>query len=143
MKRLIAAIALLSSPVFAQNDVITTEILQKQLDTVDDNTVVAHRQTATSVMMGELRVLDKITGEVVDLSLMAGQDTTVGHLTVYLGDCRYPTDNPSGDAFAQLSITDKNQQIPVFEGWMIASSPALSAMEHPRYDVWVLRCMIS
>ena len=28
----------------------------------------------------------------------------------------------------------------LFEGWMIASSPALMALDHPRYDVWALRC---
>ncbi|MEO0381372.1 MAG: DUF2155 domain-containing protein, partial [Pseudomonadota bacterium] len=27
--------------------------------------------------------------------------------------------------------------------WMIASAPALSAMEHARYDVWVMRCTTS
>ena len=32
------------------------------------------------------------------------------------------------------------QAEPVFSGWMFASSPALSAMEHPIYDVWVLSC---
>ncbi len=28
----------------------------------------------------------------------------------------------------------------VFSGWMFASTPALSALEHPIYDVWVLDC---
>ena len=28
----------------------------------------------------------------------------------------------------------------VFSGWMFASSPALSALEHPVYDVWVVDC---
>jgi hypothetical protein len=28
----------------------------------------------------------------------------------------------------------------VFSGWMFASSPALSALEHPVYDVWVIDC---
>jgi hypothetical protein len=28
----------------------------------------------------------------------------------------------------------------LFEGWLIASAPALNAMDHPRYDVWALRC---
>ncbi|MEE9208857.1 MAG: DUF2155 domain-containing protein, partial [Kiloniellales bacterium] len=30
--------------------------------------------------------------------------------------------------------------IQVFSGWMFASSPAVSAMEHPVYDVWVIDC---
>ena len=29
----------------------------------------------------------------------------------------------------------------IFNGWMFASSPALSALEHPVYDVWVLDCL--
>jgi hypothetical protein len=28
----------------------------------------------------------------------------------------------------------------VFTGWMFASSPALSALEHPVYDIWVVGC---
>ena len=31
----------------------------------------------------------------------------------------------------------------IFKGWMFASSPALSALDHPRYDVWVLSCSSS
>ena len=30
-----------------------------------------------------------------------------------------------------------------FSGWMVASSPALNALDHSRYDIWVLRCMTS
>jgi hypothetical protein len=30
--------------------------------------------------------------------------------------------------------------VSVFRGWMFASSPALAAMEHPVYDVWILDC---
>ncbi len=28
----------------------------------------------------------------------------------------------------------------IFTGWMFASSPALNALEHPVYDVWVIDC---
>ena len=28
----------------------------------------------------------------------------------------------------------------IFRGWMFASSPALNALEHPVYDVWVINC---
>jgi hypothetical protein len=37
-------------------------------------------------------------------------------------------------------VLDSLNDTPVFSGWMIASSPALNAMDHPRYDVWLLRC---
>lgn len=28
----------------------------------------------------------------------------------------------------------------IFSGWMFASSPALSALQHPIYDIWVIDC---
>jgi hypothetical protein len=28
----------------------------------------------------------------------------------------------------------------VFRGWMFASAPAVSAMDHPVYDIWVVDC---
>jgi hypothetical protein len=46
----------------------------------------------------------------------------------------------SPDAFALVQIKDWPRDETLFEGWMMASSPALNALEHPRYDVWVLRC---
>ncbi|MDZ7909794.1 MAG: DUF2155 domain-containing protein [Gemmobacter sp.] len=62
-------------------------------------------------------------------------------MTIQLDECRYPTANPSSDAFAHLTISEEKRETPVFSGWMMASSPAISALEHPRYDVWVLRCV--
>ncbi len=92
---------------------------------------------------GELRVLDRLTGNVTDLMLAVGQTDTVGVLSVMLSDCRYPSDNPAGEGYARLVIHFRDSVTPVFSGWMLASSPALNALDHPRYDVWVLRCMTS
>jgi len=64
-------------------------------------------------------------------------------LNVVLSECRYPVDNPMGDAFAYLTISEDPLQPPVFMGWMVASSPALNPLDHRRYDVWVLRCAMS
>ena len=88
----------------------------------------------------ELRVLDKMTGIVSDYDLAVGQSQAEGRLTVQLDDCRYPSDLPTGEAYAHLTILDSDLAAPAFKGWMVASSPALSALDHPRYDVWVLRC---
>lgn len=103
----------------------------------------AAAQDVASAGAGELRVLDKITGIVTDLTLTKGETAKVGHLSVTLDDCRYPIDNPSGNAFGALAVYYQNSPEPVFRGWMIAQAPAINAMEHPRYDVWVLRCITS
>ncbi len=88
-----------------------------------------------------LRGLDKVNGQTVDVDLRTGDTAQVFGLDVALGDCRYPTDNPTGDAFAYLTIWNAGGTDAVFDGWMIATSPALNALDHARYDVWVIRCM--
>ncbi len=91
---------------------------------------------------GMVRVLDKVNGTVRDLTLSSGTSEAVGHLTITMGECRYPRDNPTGDAFIQLVIQDMREAEPVFSGWMVASEPALEPFDHPRYDVWALSCDI-
>jgi hypothetical protein len=91
---------------------------------------------------GVLRWLDKLTGKTGDMELARGQSASNGRLTIQLDACRYPADNPAGEAQAHLTILDSTRSEPVFGGWMLSSSPALSALDHPRYDVWVLRCVV-
>ncbi len=100
-------------------------------------------QQVTNAPGGILRALDKTSGQAVDLHMRSGQAGTYGSLEIMLRECRYPTGNPSGDAFASLVIAERGKEGTLFSGWMIASAPALSAMEHQRYDVWVIRCTTS
>ena len=105
--------------------------------------VEAPRQEVATGPTGVLRVLDKLTGEVTDLELAAGESRELGFLGVTVTECRYPVDNPAGDAFIFVRATDLREGLDIFAGWMIASAPALNAIDHPRYDVWALRCSTS
>ncbi|MEM1273784.1 MAG: DUF2155 domain-containing protein [Pseudomonadota bacterium] len=89
-----------------------------------------------------LRMLDKTRGQTMDFDLATGETVVVGRLAVRLHECRFPVDNPASDAFADLEIADLEGRA-LFSGWMVASSPTLMALEHPRYDVWVLNCSTS
>lgn len=102
--------------------------------------VPAAAQDMASAPGGVVRVLDRLSGALVDIDLSRGQAEETGRLTVQMDECRYPVDNPASDAEAHLTIHDSAVTSPVFAGWMVASAPALSALDHPRYDVWVLRC---
>ena len=90
-----------------------------------------------------LRALDKVSGETTDIELTNGERGAVFQLDVGITECRYPAGNPAGDAFAYLVIREPGEEGAVFTGWMVASSPALNALDHARYDVWVLRCITS
>jgi hypothetical protein len=107
-------------------------------DITTETQVVVSRGTGAN-----LRALDKLTGEVQDLTVASGQPVIFGRISIFLGDCRYPKDNPSGDAYAYLIVHAQGVDAPVFSGWMVASSPALNAMDHARYDIWPLTCNAS
>lgn len=100
-------------------------------------------QDVASASGAVLRVLDKTSGDAKDLEVLRGQMVREGRLQIAMQDCRYPAGNPSGNAYAALEITEVDKDGVLFSGWMIASSPALSALEHQRYDVWVIRCITS
>ena len=99
---------------------------------------------AVTGLGAELRALDKLTGEVGDITLANGAVGNFGYLRIGLTECRHPDDNVAGEAYAYLTITEETKPgDPAFQGWMIASSPALNAMDHARFDVWVLRCQVA
>lgn len=88
-----------------------------------------------------LRGLDRLSGSTTDIPVPTGAAVIfAGRLSIELRDCRYPVANPTGDAYAFLSIRDTQSGGALFDGWMVASAPALNALDHMRYDVWVLRC---
>ena len=106
---------------------------QQQGQIVNERSTVAARQVS-------LRGLDTLSGTTRDLELAVGDTLRYGHLEVTAEACRVPETDPEGDAYAFLRIRDVREDAPRFAGWMFASSPALSALDHPRYDVWVLSC---
>jgi hypothetical protein len=91
-----------------------------------------------------LQGLDKVTARVHTFEAPVESIIRFGTLEIVARHCdkRPPEETPESAAF--LDILEIRQGEPtqsLFRGWMFASSPALSALEHPVYDVWVLGCM--
>ena len=95
-------------------------------------------ETTTSAL---IRWQDRITSVLTDVEIHAGTPVDLGPLTVELKECRYPQGAINQDAFALLQVYDGQADAQIFLGWMVASSPAMNAVEHYRYDIWVLRCI--
>ena len=91
----------------------------------------------------KLRGLDRLNGTVEDIEIAVGDTVRFARLEITLEQCRYPQGDIAKDAYAMVTIRDVREFNPRFHGWMFASSPALSALDHPRYDVWVLSCQSS
>ncbi|HUF88270.1 MAG TPA: DUF2155 domain-containing protein [Thermohalobaculum sp.] len=90
-----------------------------------------------------LRQLDKMTGQAETVEIAAGEEVVIDRLRVRLEACRAPEGNGEHGTMAFLRVWDAKagDAGPVFSGWMFAESPALSAMDHPRYDLWVMSCI--
>lgn len=121
----------------SQDDGLSFEALT---DGIEQSDVQSETLRVLAGSGARLKGLDKVSGDVSDVELSVGESTTVGRLEVTLTECRYPENNASGEAYAWLEIRDTLREGTVFEGWMVASSPALNALDHARYDVWVIRC---
>ena len=93
-----------------------------------------------------LQGLDKITARVSTIKVPVGQTVTFGALQITARACdkHPPEETPEAAAFLEV-VEVKPDEKPVlrFSGWMFASSPALSALEHPVYDLVVLDCLNS
>ena len=91
-----------------------------------------------------LQGLDKITARVSTFE--APRDTPIGFgtLEVVVRTCSKapPEEPPESTAFLEIyNVPPGEEATRVFSGWMFSSSPALSAMEHPVYDIWVVDCI--
>ncbi len=93
----------------------------------------------TAVLQG----LDKITARISTLEVPVNQTAQFGSLEITVRRCdKTPPEEPPESA-AFMEIVDARPDSPpvlLFSGWMFASSPAVSALEHPVYDVWVIDC---
>lgn len=99
---------------------------------------------ADSYEMATLQGLDKVTARVSEFQAPVGRTVRFGSLEIVVRHCdkRPPEETPESAAFLDVwEVRPGEPAQTVFRGWMFASSPALSAMEHPVYDVWVLDCV--
>lgn len=106
-----------------------------------------HSRDFDDMPVAVLGGLDKVTARVTTLAVPVGSSTQFGRLTLTVRACRKapPIEEPESAAFIEIaeSRPDDAPGTPgarVFSGWMFASSPALSALENPVYDVWVVDC---
>ena len=90
-----------------------------------------------------LQAMDKVTGVVKKIEAPVGDTVKFRTFSIIVRACktRPPEETPENFAFIDITEIKKNKDPKsVFRGWMLSSSPALSALEHEVYDVWLLSC---
>ncbi|HVY84067.1 MAG TPA: DUF2155 domain-containing protein [Caulobacterales bacterium] len=95
-----------------------------------------------------LRGLDKVTGHARDFNAAIDRPVRFGTLEVIARSCtkHAPEETPEVAVYLEVfdhPTTTQGQQatrVPIFHGWIFASSPGLNAIEHPNYDIWAVDC---
>jgi hypothetical protein len=101
---------------------------------------------ADAAMVAVLQGLDKITARISTFDAPVDRSVRFGSLVITVRACvkRPPEEPPETAAFVQIEDVKSGEASVganrIFSGWMFKSSPALSALEHPVYDVGVLDC---
>lgn len=90
-----------------------------------------------------LQGLNKVTARISEIEAPVGTSVRFGNLDIVVNRCwkSSPTEQPENAA--RVSIIERRPDeapIEVFNGWMFSSSPSLSGLEHPVYDLIVLTC---
>lgn len=91
-----------------------------------------------------LQAMNKLTGRVSVIDVPVNGEAQFGSFSIVVRACKTRPPEETPDNFAFLDVIDKQEDgaySNIFKGWMISSSPALNAIEHPIYDVWLLQCI--
>lgn len=99
-----------------------------------------------------LGVLNKRNNLTQDVVMKPGESRRLGNLVIKVATCEktLPWEHPQEEgAFVQVFVeqrADSREKLAwhkVFSGWLFRNSPALNAVEHPVYDVWVKACAMN
>ena len=96
--------------------------------------------------MAELQGLDKVTARTQRFYAPVGEATRFGTLAITVSDCLVNVPEAPPESVAYLTIVDNKPgqaAEKLFAGWMFASTPSLSALDHGVYDVRVLSCTMA
>lgn len=104
----------------------------------------ANANAAIDTKKVKLQILNKINAEKFEVEVLEMRKTIFQDLEIKLNRCRKSGAQDLRENLALIEVYDVAKDTPreqIFYGWMFSSSPALSAMEHPIYDVIVLECV--
>lgn len=92
----------------------------------------------------QLQAMDKITGKVSIVEVPVNGRAEYGTFSIVVRSCKTRSPEETPENFAYVDVVDNYQTenpVNIFRGWMMSSSPALNAVAHPIYDVWLLKCL--
>ena len=84
-------------------------------------------KTTNKVSTKDILVSSKISWETLNIEVL------------YCGSTP-PTEIPEDYVLIDVYDTINNENINIYKGWMISSSPDVTPLENPIYDLWLVDC---
>ncbi len=84
-------------------------------------------KTTNKVSIKDILVSSKISWETLNIEVL------------YCGSTP-PTEIPEDYVLIDVYDTINNENINIYKGWMISSSPDVTPLENPIYDLWLVDC---
>ena len=91
----------------------------------------------------QFRLLDKISNKLIDKTIPVNNTDEIETLSVEVYACFKEPPTEISEDYVLVDIIDNFQGLNknVYRGWMISSSPEVTPLEHPIYDLWLVGCV--
>ena len=91
----------------------------------------------------KFRLLDKISNKLIDKTISVDELDAIETLSIRVYACFSEPPTEISEDYVLVEIIDNFQDLQknVYRGWMISSSPEVTALEHPIYDLWLVGCI--
>ena len=88
------------------------------------------------------KLLDKISNIIVEKSIKINNSASVGTLDINVYSCFSEPPDEIPENYVLIDVRDdfQSKDQSIYKGWMISSSPDVTPLEHPIYDLWLLNC---
>ena len=89
-----------------------------------------------------LKLLNKTTNKVSTKDILVSSKISWETLNIEVLYCGStpPTEIPEDYVLIDVYDTINNENINIYKGWMISSSPDVTPLENPIYDLWLVVC---
>ena len=88
------------------------------------------------------KLLNKTTNKVSSKDILVSSKISWETLNIQVLYCGStpPTEIPEDYVLIDVYDTINNENINIYKGWMISSSPDVTPLENPIYDLWLVDC---
>lgn len=130
----------------AQDQNATETLTEQSSETTDANLTVDKIDSSSFYGTAVIQALNKVTAKTSILELRVGGSIKFGKLTIQARKCWQASSEQRPESKILLEVFDEasdgKQPIKnrIFYGWMISSSPSISGLEHPIYDITAIGC---